>query len=195
MIFRITYIILWVVFTFIRLPHAQKHKQTKKKDSIRPGFEKFLVFLNFIGMGLLPLFFVIVPTPDYLALHLPFWAVVLSAVFLGLSLVLFHFVHKALGKNWSPILEIREEHQLIQNGIYKYIRHPMYTQIWIWVIFQGLVLQNWLVELYGVLAWLILYVIRVPEEERMLQREFGVAYDMYMTQTGRLFPKLFAPKA
>lgn len=194
MIFRIIYLALWIVFSLIRFPYAKKHKHSKKIKTVRPGIERFLVFINFIGMGLLPLFFVIVPTPNVLVIHLPGWAVICSVIILALSLALFHFIHKSLGNNWSPILEIQEEHQLIKSGIYKSIRHPMYTQIWIWVIFQGLVLQNWLVEVYGVVAWLILYVIRVPEEEKMLIDEFGDEYKEYISQTGRVFPKLFADK-
>ncbi len=189
--YRIIFFAVWIAFTLIRLPHARKRKSQSSKRNERPGLEKFLVFINFVGMGILPLFFVIFPTPESLRISLPEWFVIASMVFLALSLILFYMVHKSLGANWSPVLEIYKEHSLITNGIYRYVRHPMYTQIWIWVIFQGLVLQNWLVEIIGIAAWALLYFIRIPVEERMMKETFGKEYEDYIKSTGRLLPKIF----
>ena len=104
----------------------------------------------------------------------------------GFGLVLFWRVHRTLGRNWSPILEIRRNHKLITDGPYKYIRHPMYTQIWIWVICQWLVLSNWIVGIVGVLTWTILYIIRIPEEEKMMIEEFGQQYEDYIRRSKRI---------
>ena len=190
MVYRILYLAIWITFTVIRIPYARAYKKIKKEKIIRSRLEKFLVFLNFIGMCLLPLGFIIFPTPEVLRIPLHRWAVVVSSIVLAMSLLLFYFVHKSLGRNWSPVLEIHEGHKLIQRGVYRYIRHPMYTQLWIFVIFQGLMLQNWVVEIYGILAWAVLYFIRVPAEEKMLIETFGSDYKEYMEKAGRLLPAI-----
>jgi protein-S-isoprenylcysteine O-methyltransferase Ste14 len=102
----------------------------------------------------------------------------------------FWWIHKTLGVNWSPTLEIRKGHQLIKAGPYKRIRHPMYSQIWLWTIAQFLIISNIFAGLSGILAWTILYFIRVPSEEKMMIEIFGDEYIEYMKQTGRVFPKL-----
>jgi protein-S-isoprenylcysteine O-methyltransferase Ste14 len=128
------------------------------------------------------------PWLDGYRMNLPVWVRAAGAIVFASSGLLFFWVHKWLGKNWSPILEIKEEHKLVIGGPYKFVRHPMYTQIWLWVICQGLVLSNWVVEILGILAWAILYFIRVPREEQMMTAEFGTQYEEYKKRTGRVLP-------
>ena len=66
----------------------------------------------------------------------------------------------------------------------------MYTQLWIWVIFQGLILSNYFIEIIGILTWGNLYFMRVSNEEKMMIDEFGNEYKEYMKRTGRLIPPL-----
>jgi len=58
------------------------------------------------------------------------------------ALWLFCRSHLDLGQNWSQSLEIRKGHQLVTDGVYRFIRHPMYASIWIWCLAQGLLLEN-----------------------------------------------------
>ena len=44
-----------------------------------------------------------------------------------------------MSKSWSPFLEIREGHHIIDGGVYKYICHPMYSAIWLWTLVRLLV--------------------------------------------------------
>ena len=66
----------------------------------------------------------------------------------------------------------------------------MYTQLWIWVIFQGLILSNYFIEIIGILTWGNLYFMRVSNEEKMMIDEFGDEYKKYMKKTGRLIPQI-----
>lgn len=159
------------------------------KEKVRPGLESFLVGLNFIGMMFLPLLAVFSGYLDDFRMHLPDSARLIALLVSFLNIGLFAKAHKDLGRNWSPILEIKDNHKLIEYGVYKRIRHPMYAHIWLWVIGQGLVLDNWVVWAFGVAAWATLYYIRVPREEAMLIDEFGDKYKKYMRRTGAIFPK------
>lgn len=66
----------------------------------------------------------------------------------------------------------------------------MYAQIWLWTIAQFLILSNSVAGLSGIIAWAILYFIRVPKEEEMMIENFGDEYVQYRKQTGSVFPKV-----
>ena len=106
-----------------------------------------------------------------------------------LALWLFWKSHADLGKNWSVTLEIRRDHELIKNGVYRLVRHPMYASIFLFVLAQGLMLSNWLAGWACILTFSAMYLIRMPKEERMMLEHFGDRYREYMEETGRLWPE------
>jgi protein-S-isoprenylcysteine O-methyltransferase Ste14 len=106
------------------------------------------------------------------------------------ALWLFYRSHADLGQNWSVTLELRKGHQLVKQGVYRSIRHPMYASIWLWCLAQGLLLENWLAGWYALLAFGLMYFVRTPREEQMMCECFGQEYHDYMRETGRLFPRL-----
>eukprot|EP01133_Synstelium_polycarpum_P028914 gene28914-35242_t len=54
------------------------------------------------------------------------------------ALLLFRLTHKALGQMWSVSLQLKQDHKLITTGIYKRLRHPMYTAFWLMALTQAL---------------------------------------------------------
>ena len=107
-----------------------------------------------------------------------------------MDIYLFYLSHKELADNWSPFLEIKDQQKLVKTGIFKYIRHPMYLSMWIFAFFEGIVLSNLFIEIFGILTWTNLYFMRVNNEEKMLMDTFGDEYKEYIQNTERLFPKL-----
>jgi protein-S-isoprenylcysteine O-methyltransferase Ste14 len=99
------------------------------------------------------------------------------------------WTHRELAENWSPLLEIREDHSLVTTGPYRHVRHPMYAGFWLWAWSQGFVLSNWMVLGAGVLSFAVMYLARVRHEEELLLEAFGEEYREYMSRTGRLIPK------
>lgn len=179
LIWKIIFMVFWISNGIIRMPHNISYKKTLKIKSIKIKREKSLVFIVAIGMIIVPLIYVFTHWLDSFNMDLPESVRWIGVVCFGFGAILFWWVHKILGKNWSPVLEIRKEHKLITQGPYKYVRHPMYTQIWIWVICQWLVLSNWIVGVVGILTWSILFFIRIAEEEKMMTEHFGQEYSGY----------------
>ncbi len=188
-VYKITFGILFLIFMLIRIYYAKNIKGNVKLRTEGGKREKFLVFLVSIGMMIIPMIWMFSGLFRTTDIGLPNYARTAGVIAAVLSLWLFYEVHRTLGKNWSPILEIREGHTLTKEGPYKRIRHPMYTQIWIWVIAQFLISSNWTVSLGGLVPWALLYFIRVPYEEKMMEEEFGEEYLKYMKETGRILPK------
>lgn len=185
-----SFLCLFIVWFLVRAYYGTKAKKNHSKGKVRPGVEKALVGLNFIGMMILPLVALFTPLLDPFQMQIPDAVRTLFLFIVALNIALFAKVHADLGSNWSPILEIKAQHHLVKTGVYRTVRHPMYTHLWLWVFSQGIVLNNWIVLVYGVTAWGILYVIRVPKEEEMLLQEFGDDYQEYMNKTGRVIPKV-----
>jgi protein-S-isoprenylcysteine O-methyltransferase Ste14 len=188
-IFKIAFVVLWIIYILIRVPFEKGYKREEKIKTTHMTKEKFLLFLLSLGLLLIPMIWLFTPFLDSFNINLPVWTRLLGIVISILSLFYFWWIHKTLGVNWSPTLEIRKGHQLIKTGPYKRIRHPMYSQIWLWTISQFLIISNICAGLSGILAWTILYFMRVPKEEEMMIENFRDEYIQYKKQTGRIFPK------
>ncbi|MFN8388185.1 MAG: isoprenylcysteine carboxylmethyltransferase family protein [Anaerolineales bacterium] len=101
-----------------------------------------------------------------------------------------YWLFSSIGSGITPTSATRKEHKLATNGIYKYIRHPLYTIGSSFILSFGMMADNWFIALFGILAF-ILMAIRTPKEEANLIEKFGDEYREYMKRTGRFLPKLF----
>lgn len=189
--FKVAVGILYVCFGYIRYTYQKKYKQNQETILFRKYFkrEKCLVLLVGIVFNCTYLLYWFTPLFS--------WATVLSLLVRAFGLIiatyglyLFWLTHKTLGENWSPLLEVRKEHQLITTGIYKHIRHPMYTSIFILVIGLGMLSGNILVVMLPLVMFYILYHMRVKDEEGMMVSWFGDEYILYKRRMGALLPKL-----
>jgi protein-S-isoprenylcysteine O-methyltransferase Ste14 len=95
----------------------------------------------------------------------------------------------SLGRNWSSVPTIKEEHQLIRSGPYRLVRHPIYSGFL--VAMFGTFLANGRVSgaLSVILLWFAWTAKSRIEEEFML-RTFGSDYEDYRHTTGALFPRV-----
>jgi len=144
-----------------------------------------------LGLAFVPGFYVATGKPgaaDYTA-HL--WAVILGAILFCAAMWVFRRTHKALGRNWSITLQIREKHELISHGPYALVRHPMYTSFLLMALGQAFLLANWVVGLAGVIGFAVLFFLRVDKEERMMLEIFGPEYRAYMDRTKRVIPYIY----
>lgn len=189
-IFETIYWLAIVIEMAVRAPISKKQRKESKSDRRVTTQEKVLLGLLFLSMFFLPLLYSATTWLDFANYSLPNWAGWLGIVLIGLALLVFWRAHADLGLNWSPSLEIRAEHKLITNGIFGYIRHPMYASQWIWVIAQPLLLQNWIAGFLNLLVFIPFYILRVRAEEKMMLDTFGVQYSEYMSKTGAVFPRV-----
>ena len=101
---------------------------------------------------------------------------------------LFVSIHCSMGHCWSPVPESKKKHQLITTGLFRFARHPMYAVLMVTTLCFGLATLNWLVAVCS--CWMnVLWVIRIPQEERILIQLFGYKYLEYSKRVGMLGPK------
>jgi protein-S-isoprenylcysteine O-methyltransferase Ste14 len=182
-----------VAMEAIRFPH-RKRNQRERRQNLTTGhmsaLDVTLDMLAFAGSEVIPLVYIFSPWLDSAGYTLPIWAGWLGLPLFALGLWLLWRAHADLGRNWSPTIEITQEHRLVTEGVYSHIRHPIYAAVWLSVIAQALLLQNWVAGLAGLVTFLPVYLVRVPREERMMLEHFGREYRAYLERTGALLPRL-----
>jgi protein-S-isoprenylcysteine O-methyltransferase Ste14 len=100
-----------------------------------------------------------------------------------------YWLFSSIGSGITPTSATRKEHKLVTTGIYRYIRHPLYTVGSAFIMSFGMMADNWFIAMFGILAF-ILMAIRTPKEEANLIEKFGEEYSEYMKRTGRFLPKV-----
>jgi protein-S-isoprenylcysteine O-methyltransferase Ste14 len=188
--FKVIFGLLILGIFAIRIPYGIKSKKVKSEKMYGKSREIVLTLFVTVGTTIFPLIWIFSNFLQEYGIGLNI-IIRLFGFAIGIfSLWYFYWIHKTLGDNWSGILEIRKNHTLVKKGPYKRIRHPMYLQMWLFVIAQFLISSNWIVGSLCIISWATLYFVRVGYEEKMLEEIFGEEYIQYKKETGRVLPKL-----
>lgn len=128
--------------------------------------------------------------PSWIAwarLELPLWSRWLGAALAALAVPGLVWMFRHLGENITPTASVRREHQLVNTGPYRLIRHPLYSFGTLWWLGMSLVMTSWFTALMTVLTFLAI-IRRTRHEEAALVERFGDEYRDYMEQTPRYLP-------
>jgi len=189
-IYNWIWLALLVAITVLRKIHERRSGDHSRLAGT-PVVEGVLMALWGIAAGVLPLFYVFGPWLELA--NLPFdWPPILGALGVVLFLAalwLLHRSHADLGRSWSPTVEPRATSRLVTVGVYRRIRHPMYSAHVVWGLAQALLLPNLLAGPLALAIMLAVLALRIPREERFMLEEFGEEYRDYMRTTGRLLPR------
>lgn len=136
--------------------------------------------------------FVYLLNPQWMAwskIGLPEWARWFGFGFGIIVVGLIYWLFTSIGSGITPVSATRKEHKLVTHGIYRWVRHPLYTVGASLYISFGLMSDNWFIIFMGVVAFIVM-AIRTPKEEANLIEKFGDEYREYTKRTGRFLPKL-----
>jgi protein-S-isoprenylcysteine O-methyltransferase Ste14 len=187
--------ILWFAFGIawftLRLHPERRSRKTPIEKSARDTRELILLGISLTGLGIVPYIYLATGFPrfaDYPFTPVQGWLG--AAVYVGV-LWLFYRTHRDLGRNWSVSLDMREGHTLVTSGVYRLVRHPMYSGFWLMALAQVLMLPNWVAGPAGLVGFGILFFGRVGREEEMMLNAFGDEYRSYMQRTTRVIPWVY----
>ncbi|MFX1606340.1 MAG: isoprenylcysteine carboxylmethyltransferase family protein [Promethearchaeota archaeon] len=191
LMFRIIFVVTYVIFGSVRIFYRSQAigKEREREESLRDAPTTFLsivIIVYFAAMFI----YILVPTWIFWAhvdLHilLRWFGVILG----GANIVFLVWIHHTLGGQYDAKLSIRKEHELIEAGPYKRIRHPMYTVFILFSLAVALISANLLLISFAFLIGIPFHWI-TQKEERMLTEQFGEKYQEYMKRTGKFLPPI-----
>jgi protein-S-isoprenylcysteine O-methyltransferase Ste14 len=111
----------------------------------------------------------------------------LLMVIAGLAFAVWARVH--LGRNWSGIVTVKEDHELICSGPYGIVRHPIYTGILFAVLGTAVLLGEWR-GLLSLCFLTVAFLLKLRREERFMAESFPDKYPVYRAQVPALIPLL-----
>jgi len=176
-------LVIWRAYWFLTTKEAAI-KKPKTDNNPRINEQIFANILT--GYILINLFgFVILPFNN------------ISVQTIGFILVLLGFVEgivarKILDDNWtnSNEYQIKKNHELITNGIYKYVRHPIYGGLLLMVPGVLLVAGSY-TFIAGLILMFIVFQALARREEKILSKHFGTKYTQYMKTTKKFIPFIY----
>jgi protein-S-isoprenylcysteine O-methyltransferase Ste14 len=188
---KIVWALGWVAWFIIRFPHQRRSGRTPVAQRRKPIYELFLLSVSSAGFFVLPAIFAITGWPASASYDFRASLAWLGTILLAATLYLFYRIHRDLGRSWSVTLAVRDQHRLVTNGVYRRLRHPMYSAFWLMAIAQALLLPNGVAGFSGLIGFGALFFGRIRHEEQMMLEVFGDDYRAYMRRTWRIIPGVY----
>jgi protein-S-isoprenylcysteine O-methyltransferase Ste14 len=178
---------LWIVLMLVWVVLMLGMKRAKKRERL----DERLRYLLFLVLGVWLIFGT---HNDFAALNyrvLPnervVWGIGLAVTAIGVGIAI--WARLSLGANWSGTVTLKNEHELVRKGLYRWIRHPIYTGIALGM-FGSAITRGYLIGLIGAGLILLSFYIKARKEESFLREEFGAGFEEHARQTGMFLPRL-----
>jgi protein-S-isoprenylcysteine O-methyltransferase Ste14 len=94
-----------------------------------------------------------------------------------------------LGRNWSGTVTVKEDHEFVRTGPYRFVRHPIYSGMLLAILGTAIAFGEWRgLVAFGLLTVSLLFKLRM--EERFMEETFPDAYPRYRAEVPALIPFL-----
>lgn len=114
-----------------------------------------------------------------------------GAVLFVAGLILRWWAIITLGRFFTVDVTIEKDHELVERGPFRVVRHPSYTGVLLAFVGLALSLRNWAALLVILLPIGAAFIHRMNVEEDALSRALGPRYADYMKRTKRLVPLVY----
>lgn len=175
-------LLCWILWSlaFIR----PRRQAADRKEVAKSATSKWGVFLVMVSFALLwawvrPVGF-----------HKAAIALVASMILAPLATALGWAAARHLGKQWRYAAALREDHELIQSGPYRWLRHPIYASMFGMLLATGLCWTWWPMFLGSVVCFVAGTEIRIRAEDRLLEARFQETFVAYRARTRAYLPFL-----
>lgn len=95
-----------------------------------------------------------------------------------------------LGKQWRYKAALSADHQLIQTGPYRWLRHPIYASMLGMLLATGAAWTWWPMWVAAVVSFLAGTEVRIHAEDRLLAERFGDSFTAYRSRVYAYIPFL-----
>ncbi|MBN8950832.1 MULTISPECIES: isoprenylcysteine carboxylmethyltransferase family protein [unclassified Rhizobium] len=176
----IVWLLIWLFASFsVKRSVRQEDPLSRLGNTVPIWIGAFLLAVNRIWLG--PLQYRIIPQDPAT------YAIGAALTFIGLLFAVWARYH--IGRNWSGVITLKEDHTLIRSGPYALVRHPIYSGLMLAIIGSAIARGD-IAAVFAVAAMLYAVLRRVSIEERWMSETFGPAYADYKASTPALIPFL-----
>jgi protein-S-isoprenylcysteine O-methyltransferase Ste14 len=110
-----------------------------------------------------------------------------AAVLCIIGLAFAFWARVTLGRNWSGVVTLKEGHELVERGPYRFVRHPIYTGILTMFFATALALGH-VVGFAATLLTFASFWIKLCDEEQLMLQQFPHRYAAYRRRVKRIIP-------
>jgi protein-S-isoprenylcysteine O-methyltransferase Ste14 len=183
-------LLFWVVFIWsfgLEMRHSSTARRAPPEDTQDSGT------LRRITVGLYIALFLAFSISFFPWFLFPFPRAALHAgtLLLLAGFLLRSYAIRTLGRYFTAAVVVVPDQPVVQDGPYRWIRHPGYAGGFLMFLGVGLALGSWLSLLVFALEILLVYSRRIRVEERALLGTMGEAYREYMLRTKRFIPFVY----
>jgi protein-S-isoprenylcysteine O-methyltransferase Ste14 len=182
--------LFWAVFLLTYAPEFALIARSRPAQGEKTDQGSMTVIMMAGWIGMLGAFSVAGIRPFVITHGQKTWFVTGLVILLCGSLLRRH-CWRMLGKHFTGDVRASAEQPVIQQGAYRWVRHPSYTGGMLMYLGTGIALTNWLSAAIIALTGGAAYLYRVRVEEQALRANLGVRYEEYMRRTKRFVPFVF----
>jgi len=191
LLFRILILLVLVLTFFIS---ATYRKRAREEGDIIKRQEEGWLFLILRMTFALPLLVVLllnIFSPSLLVwskFELPLFIQIIGALMAVICVPWILWVFRSIGKNISETVLIKQDHELITSGPYRWVRHPLYSGTLLLLFSISLVFEDWIIFGYSLIGLIAFRLLVIPAEEQKLLDAFGEEYECYQSRTRAMMP-------
>ena len=184
-LFTLLFVGMWVAWFVVWRVMALRAKAAARSESLSSRLSHVVPLV--IAAGLLAAPRIPFPVLGDRFVPLALWVAWLGAALMFAGLLLCVWARLVIAENWSSAVQVKHGHELVVDGPYRWVRHPIYTGLLLMFAGTALAVDEW----RGVLAVAIAagaFWRKLSIEENAMRGEFGDAYERYAGRTRALIP-------
>ena len=119
------------------------------------------------------------------------WIARAAVALFAAGLILRWWAIVTLGRFFTVDVVVEKDHELVERGPFRWVRHPSYTGVLLAFLGWAMTLENWVAMAVVLVPILVAFVRRMNVEEEALRGALGERYREYMNRTNRLVPFIY----
>ena len=176
---------LGIFLNLSRPTNEARPQVTSKRDQISKRVMVFSVLLCFS----IPIFdyaYVTRPQIEFAQV-----TTVLGFILISIGILMKYWCMYCLKEFFVEDIQVQKNHKIIQQGPYRFLRHPSYLGAWLRLFGISIFMQCKMGVMWIIFIVIPIYAYRIFLEELMLSQSFGAEYKEYQKNTWKVLPYIF----